>query len=108
MAGLCLGWVVSCLRSCSCMNENWPCLKGQKVNSNWGSGRGRIQDGSGQARIRTDRGQIEDAVDVETRSGQSRIGHLERKMAMTAHKPTKQTTREPSSGLSVLVGGWSG
>lgn len=59
----------------------------------------------GQVRYRCE--QIEGEVEVESRSGRRRIGGLERKMATTAHKPTKQTTREPSSGLSVLVGGWS-
>lgn len=85
------------------MNENWPCLKSQKSIATGNSGRVGFRT----AQVRHGSEQIEDVVDVETRSGQSRIAHLERKMAMTAHKPTKQTTREPSSGLSVLVGGWS-
>lgn len=42
-AGLCLGWVVSCLRFCSRMNQKWPCLKSQKSTTGCGSGQARAR-----------------------------------------------------------------
>lgn len=67
---------------------------------------GRVGFRLGQVRYGSEQIEGEDEVDVGVQVWPSRIGHLERKMAMTAHKPTKQTTREPNSGLSVLGDGW--
>lgn len=103
MAGLCLGWVVSCLRFCSCMNENWPCLETQKsiAGNLVGSGSGQVRSGPG-----TDPNRSKLKVDVESKSGrvESDTSNGKRQRQRT-NQQNKRRAHQAVACPSWLVGG---
>lgn len=101
-AGLCLGWVVSCLRFCSRMNQKWPCVKSQKSTTRlWISGQARARSGWARSRIRRRSRSKSRPCLAELESGTSNG------MTMTGAQ-TNKTKRRANQAVacpSLLVGG---